>query len=37
MSLSKTESRQALFAFVAALPLTATLIAAMFSLTEFVV
>jgi len=37
MTLSKTESRQSLFALMAALPLTAALVAFTLSLTEFVV
>lgn len=37
MTLSKTETRQSLFALMAALPLTAAIIAATLSFTEFVV
>ncbi len=37
MTLSKTESRQSMFAMLAALPLTAALLAFTLSLTEFVV
>ena len=37
MTLSKTETRQSLFALMAAMPLTAALIALTVSLTEFVV
>jgi len=37
MTLSKTETRQSLFALVAALPLTAAILALTLSLSEFVV
>ena len=37
MTLSKTETRQSLFALLAAIPMTAALFAATLSLAEFVV
>jgi len=37
MTLSKTETRQSLFAFMSALPLTAAILALTLSLSEFVV
>ena len=37
MTLSKTETRQSLFAFMAALPLTVALLAATLALAEFAV
>ena len=37
MTLSKTESRQSLYALMAALPLTASIVIAMLSFAEFVV
>jgi|LZQP01.1.fsa_nt_gb hypothetical protein len=37
MTLSKTETRQSLIALMAALPIAASIVAAMFSFAEFVV